>query len=67
MHFATFKATIRGIVRSLGDGTSVFFVTTVDGKFIAYISDGTQITGNSLSTRVTVRWGNRNHLAQAEI
>lgn len=66
MSYESFQSMIRRLVNNSGGGISVRFKFD-DGKFIAYVSDGTQITGNSLSTRVTVRWGNRNHLAQAEI
>ncbi len=66
MSYEMFQSTIRGLVDRCGGGISVRF-THEDGKYTAHVSDGTRITGNPLSTRISVRWGNRNHLAQVEI
>lgn len=67
MSYESFQEIIGSIVRKSGGGISVDFDETETGKYVARVSDGTTITGNSLSKRVTVRWGGRNHQAQAAL
>lgn len=68
MSYEKFQSLIVGLVKRYGGGISVKFRHT-DGKYIANVSDGTIITGNPASMRVTVRWGaeSRNHHGMAVI
>lgn len=65
MSYESFQSIIGNLVKKSGGGISVIFEQSDTGKYIATVSDGTVITGNSLSKRVTVRWGGRNHQSQA--
>ena len=47
-------------------GLAVWVNDNSDGKLVARFSDGTTITGNSSSYKVTVKWGS-GHAAMAEI
>lgn len=66
MSYETFQSIIGSLVRKSG-GISVDFHHTEEGKYIARVSDGTTITGNPDSMRVTVRWGGRNHQSMASL
>ena len=66
MSYEKFQQLIGSLVKKSGGGISVDF-NHIDGKYIARVSDGTVITGNPSSKRVTVRWNGRNHQGMAGI
>lgn len=58
MSFASFCSRVNIVCRKAK--ISVRFEHDKDnGRYVARLKDGTQITGNSTSKKVTVRWGNR--------
>lgn len=57
MTFERFKAHINGFIAKAGGGITVRFNHTDDGRHFANCSDGTVITGNSHSLKLTVRYG----------
>lgn len=58
MSFVSFRSKINSICRKAK--VSVKFEHDKDnGRYVARLNDGTQITGNSTSKKVTVRWGSR--------
>ena len=65
MAYDDFCSRIRALVRKSGALVIVGF-RHEDGKHIAICNDGTIITGNKVSRRVTVRWGS-GHVATAVI
>lgn len=67
MSYEKFQQLIGSLVKKSRGGISVDFRRTEEGKYVARVSDGTTITGNSASMRVTVRWGGRNHQGMAVI
>lgn len=67
MSYENFQQLIGSLVKKSGGGISVDFRHTEEGKYIALVSDGTIITGNPSSMRVTVLWGGRNHQSVATI
>ena len=66
MSYEKFQQLIGSLVKKSGGGISVDF-NHIDGKYIARVSDGTVITGNPSSMRVTVRWNGKNHQGMAVI
>lgn len=65
MTFDSFVSSISSLAEKTG--VSVDFSTDDDtGKHIARCSDGTTITGNSTSLKLTVRWGS-GHTAMTTI
>lgn len=64
MSYQVFQERVRELVKRSGSGSVVF--CHEDGKHIAKCTDGVTITGNVLSRRVFVRWGN-GHTAYAAI
>ena len=66
MSYERFKAHINGLISKAGGGITVRFKHTEDGKHYANCSDGTVITGNSSSLKLTVRYGS-GHQAMAEV
>lgn len=67
MSYEKFQQLIGSLVKKSGGGISVDFSHTEEGKYIARVSDGTIITGNPASMRVTVRWNGKNHQGIAVI
>lgn len=63
MKFDDFCMRIRRMVKRAGCKADVKFCHE-DGKHIARFSDGVSIIGNTLSNRVSVRWGS-GHTAMA--
>lgn len=66
MSYEEFQQSIDSLVKKSGGGISVDF-NHIDGKYIARVSDGTVITGNPSTVRVTVRWNGRNHQGMAAL
>lgn len=65
MPYELFKSHVNAMISKAGGGYDVEF-SHEDGKHIARISDGMTITGNTISTRVSVSWGS-GHVANATI
>lgn len=65
MSYERFKAHINGLIAKAGGGITARF-NQVNGKFFANCSDGTVITGNSRSLKLTVQFGS-GHQAMAEV
>lgn len=63
MSYELFCSKVTNLVEKLG--LTVSF-SEGEGKHYARVSDGTQITGNSTSARVEIRWGS-GHKALASI
>lgn len=66
MSYEGFKTAVNNLVAKAGGGISVSF-SQDDGKYFARFPDGTRIIGNSVSPKVTIRWGGRNHQSVANI
>ena len=66
MTFERFKTHINGFIAKAGGSIAVRFNHTDDGRHYANCSDGTVITGNSHSLKLTVRYGS-GHQAMAEV
>lgn len=66
MTFERFKTHINGFIAKAGGGITVRFNHTDDGRHFANCSDGTVITGNSHSLKLTVRYGS-GHQAMTEV
>ena len=54
MKYEVFKKKVLDLVSKIG--CSVSF-RRVDGRYVAYCSDGTTIVGNQVSPSVCVKWG----------
>lgn len=65
MAYDDFCSRIRALVRKSGELVIVGFHHE-DGKHVAVCNNGTVITGNGFSRRITVRWGS-GHVATATI
>lgn len=65
MSFEVFQKSINDIIHKAGGGISADF-RTEDGKHTARLSDGTTITGNLSSLKVSVKWGS-GHQAMATL
>lgn len=63
--FGRFKQAVETIVHKSGESVTVTFEQT-DGKYIARISNGVKIVGNSQSCKVLVKFGS-GHKAAATI
>lgn len=59
MNYESFKTVVNNLVRKAGGGISVRFSYS-GGKYVAR-AENVLITGNPISTKVTVRWNGRNH------
>jgi len=67
MSYEVFRRKVNALIRKAGGRLSVnFHHDREKGRYFANFSDGTRIIGNSLSTRVSVRWGN-GHASMANI
>ena len=56
---------VRGVVRKIGFETKISFEND-EGKYVAYITGGIVIYGNSVSALVLVRWGD-GHTARVNL
>lgn len=56
MSYEVFQQKVNALVKRVGGGLKVRF-SHDEGKHYARCSDGTVIIGNSLATKVMVRWG----------
>lgn len=64
MSFAQFQVSVKSMAKRAGYNVASVRFCHEDGKHIAYLPEGIRITGNSVSTRLAVRWGDR-HFAYA--
>lgn len=69
MSYQVFQAKVNALIERAGGGICVRFRRTLEGRYYARCSDGTEIVGQAGSLRVIVRWGGtpRGHQAIAEI
>lgn len=65
MSFEAFKARVKRILSKV-NMSAIFTQDEYNGKYIAICNDGTQIIGNSVSMKVTVKFGS-GHQAMAAI
>lgn len=65
MSYECFKAKVNALIRRSGEGIVVKFSNN-SGKHYAVCSNGTTITGNPSSLKITVKWG-KNHMSMATI
>lgn len=67
MSYEVFRRKVNALILRIDGGIiAVFSHNSDDGRHIAVCSDGTIITGNDISVKVTVSWGN-GHTAIAAI
>lgn len=64
MTFETFKSKVQGFMRKAGMTGGVTFYQA-DGKHIAKFVGGATITGNTLSKKLTVRYGSGHQMMVA--
>lgn len=64
MSYEVFCKKVYELLRALN--MKARFIKTDDGRYIAKVSDGSTIIGNSVSLKVTLRWAS-GHQAMAEI
>ena len=57
MSFSAFTSTVEGMAKRAGYHPGDVSFRHEDGKHIAQLPEGITITGNTISTRVAVRWG----------
>lgn len=69
MSYGEFKKRVSALIAKAGGGISVCFnVDWERGRYYANCSDGVKIIGNSMSFKVSVRWGSHgNHASVAEL
>jgi len=67
MSYEVFRRRINALIQKTGGGIVAVFSHNQDtGRHTAVCSDGTIITGNDISLKVTVKWGS-GHTAVAAI
>lgn len=67
MSYEVFRRKVNALIMRIDGGViAVFSHNPEDGRHIAVCSDGTIITGNDISIKVTVSWGD-GHTAVAAI
>lgn len=67
MSFDIFRTKVNALIQKAGGGISVRFANdTEKGRFSAHCSDGTTITSNPSSHKITVLFGS-GHQAMAEV
>lgn len=57
MSFSAFQSAVNGMAERAGYSSGDVRFCHEDGKHIAQLPEGITITGNTVSTRVAVRWG----------
>lgn len=66
MSYESFQTVVNAMVKKAGGDIPVKFMES-DGKYIAKFCDGTFMTGNSISKKISVRWNGRNHQSMVSI
>lgn len=57
MSFSAFTSTVEGMAKRAGYQPDDVSFCHEDGRHIAQLPEGITITGNTVSSRVAVRWG----------